>query len=290
MITIEFQKQLDSGVGVMDLDVRLEIKKHQLVTISGPSGSGKTSILRMIAGLMKPDTGNIEVDGQLWYDSSRSFSLKIQKRRVSILFQDYALFPNMTIRENLQYAMDKDQNESLIDELLELMQLRKLQHRKPLTLSGGQQQRVALGRALVQKPELLLLDEPLSALDDKTRFELQDLILEMHRKYKITTILVSHDVSEILRLSDHVFLLENGKIKSQGSPEQIYAGRQVSGKFKFAGTVLKVEPGEFMVVLHVLVGNQVIKVAMDSSSISGIAEGDKVIVASKAFNPIVKKI
>ncbi|MGB5360522.1 MAG: ATP-binding cassette domain-containing protein, partial [Eudoraea sp.] len=184
----------------------------------------------------------------------------------------------------------KGQNKKVITDLIEMMELGDLQHRKPQTLSGGQQQRVALARALVRKPNILLLDEPLAALDYKIRLKLQDYITRIHNEYGLTTLLVSHDIGEIIKLSDRVFVLEQGEIARKGIPNDIFSNKKVSGKFKFVGEVLKLEPQDVVVIVSVLIQNNVVKVIADKSEVKSLGIGDKVIVASKAFNPILYKI
>ncbi len=221
MIELSLRKRLFSSSGHMELDVNLSIKEGHLVALYGPSGAGKTTLLRMICGLMSPDTGTIKVNGVVWYDSTAGLNLKPQDRNVGIVFQDYALFPNMTVRGNLLYALRKDQSPLIVDELLELMELSSLEGKKPALLSGGQQQRVALARAIVRQPKILLLDEPMSALDTNLRVKIQDYILKAHRQYNLTTILVSHDIIEVIRLSNYTYLMENGCISNEGLPKDV---------------------------------------------------------------------
>lgn len=218
MIEITIKKKLFAGGGDMQLNVELAINPGELVTLYGPSGAGKTSILRMLCGLSAPDEGRISVQGEVWFDSAKKINIKPQQRNVGIVFQDYALFPNMTVRQNLEYALEKKQPPVIVDELLELMELANLHDKKPEVLSGGQRQRVALARAIVRKPRILLLDEPMSALDTTLRLKIQDYILKVHELYRLTTILVSHDILEVIRLSKHVFLIDHGKIVNQGTP------------------------------------------------------------------------
>jgi len=222
MISINIEKKLHGADGKMKLNLDLQIQKGQLVTLFGESGAGKTSTLRILSGLMQPEKGRIAVNGKIWFDAEKKINLKPRKRKIGYLFQDYALFPNMTVLENLEFALGKNENKTIISELIEMVELGDLQHRKPKTLSGGQQQRVALARALVQQPEILLLDEPLSALDQKIRQKLQDYIVKVHRKFNLTTILISHDEKEILKLSDWIFELKNGELQRQGFPNQIF--------------------------------------------------------------------
>lgn len=212
MIELAVRKSLLSANGPMELDIELQIQSGELVVISGPSGSGKTSLLRMIAGLMQPEQGWIRTDQEVWLDTERQIQLPPQKRHIGMVFQDYALFPHFTVQQNLQYALPRQAAPDRLQELIEVMDLYQLLDRRPVTLSGGQQQRVALARALVRGPSLLLLDEPLSALDPELRRQLQIYILELHRRLSLTTILVSHDQQEIDRMADRVLALEKGTL------------------------------------------------------------------------------
>ena len=196
----------------------------------------------------------------------------------------------MTVKENLKFAQRKDRTKDLIPELIEVMELSQLENRSPDTLSGGQKQRAALARALVQQPDILLLDEPLAALDTQMSTKLQDYILKAHKDYGLTTILVSHDLGEIMKLSDTVVVLEQGKITKTGMPQEIFMNREISGKFQFTGTVLSIEKQDVIYVVTVLIYNTIIKVVADASEIEDLHNGDSVVVASKAFNPVIYKI
>lgn len=289
MIEFDLHKVLGVDEGSIDLELRLGVEPGSFVTLYGPSGAGKTSTLRIIAGLLQPDNGILKVNGDTWYDSNSKISLSPQKRKVGFVFQDYALFPHMTVLKNLEYAANKSSG-LVVNELVELMELDNLVNRKPATLSGGQQQRVALARALAQKPEILLLDEPLAALDYRIRLKLQDYLLKIHREYKLTTFLVSHDISEINKLSDLVLVMDQGRIVKSGSPEEVFINQKISGKFRFVGEVLQIVPQEVVFIVSVLVHNQVVKVIAQASEMIGISVGDKVMLASKAFNPVIYKI
>ncbi len=290
MIVFKIQKKLQSASGEMLLDLDFEIKENEFVTLYGASGSGKTTTLRILSGLSEADKGIITVHNATWLDTDKKIQLPPQKRKIAYVFQDYALFPNMSVRENLSYALEKGQDKNIIEELLTLMELEQLQHQKPAQLSGGQKQRVALARALVQQPTILLLDEPLSAVDNEIRVKLQDYIIQAHRKYKLTTILVSHDIAEIYKMSDQVIVLENGKISKQGTPEEVFSSRLVSGKFQFVGEILKIEKENFIYIVVVLIGNNVVKIVAMEEEIRDLNIGNKVLIASKAFNPILTKI
>ena len=194
------------------LEVDLQLYPQELLALTGPSGSGKTTILRILAGLEKRAKGRLTVQGELWQDSAQGIFLAPQQRSIGGVFQDYALFPNMSVVQNLQFALPKTENQILIEELLEVMDLQELKTAYPRELSGGQQQRVALARALVRRPKLLLLDEPLSALDTQMREHLQAFIRLLHERYELTTLLISHHPEEIQRLADRVIVMEKGKI------------------------------------------------------------------------------
>lgn len=290
MIDLSIHKALLSSHGQMSFDVALRLEKGTFTAVQGKSGAGKTSLLRMIAGLMKPDSGSIQIDGETWFSSNTKADLNIQKRNVGFVFQDYALFPNMTVLENLQFAQNKKADSSIIPSLVEVMELGDLQKAKPDLLSGGQKQRVALARALVQKPKLLLLDEPLSALDIEIRQKLQAYILAVHKEYGLTTLMVTHDVAETLKMADYMLVMEEGKLIQQGKPADVLTNRSVSGKFQFTGEIMAIAPEDVVSIISVLVGKDLVKVISELNESQSFSIGDKVLVASKAFNPILKKL
>ena len=276
MIRFSLQKKLNASDGEMILDVDCEIESGKLITLYGPSGSGKTSILRMLAGLFSPDSGSIEVNGNIWLSTKKKIALKPQQRNIGFVFQDYALFPNMTVKENLQYALAKKQDNSVIAELIEMIELGDLQNRKPTQLSGGQQQRVALARALVRQPEILMLDEPLSALGFKMRSKLQDYILKVHRQYNLTTILVSHELGEIFKMSDQVFVLEKGKITQQGKALEIFTNQKKNASVPFVGEIIDIEKRASSNIVFILLGNSIIETKIKESELKEFMIGDKV--------------
>ena len=290
MIHCQLHKTLNTAQGKLPLAVDFSIAKGEFISLYGPSGAGKTTILRMIAGLLAPDDGILRINDKEWFNRTKKISLTPQQRNVGMVFQNYTLFPNMTIRENLEYALHKRQDKSIINELIQVIDLEALQDRKPDTLSGGQQQRVALARALVQQPRILLLDEPLAALDKKMRATLQDYLLKVHRKYELTVILVSHDIAEVTKLSDRVLILDQGIITKQGAPLEVFSDHQLSGKFQFMGEIIAIEHDEVVHIVSVLVANTIVKVVADSSEINQLNIGDQVIIASKAFNPVIQKV
>ena len=276
MIRFSLQKKLKASDGEMQLDINCRIESGKLITLYGPSGAGKTSVLRMLAGLFPPDTGLIEVNGNIWLDSQKKIYKKAQQRNIGFVFQDYALFPNMTVKENLQYALLKKQDNSVVAKLIDMIELGDLQNRKPTQLSGGQQQRVALARALVRQPEILMLDEPLSALGYKMRSKLQDYILKVHRQYNLTTILVSHDLGEIFKMSDQVFVLEKGKITQQGSALEIFTHQEKNASASFVGEIINIEKRKLFYIVYILLENSIVETKLKESEISHFTIGDKV--------------
>jgi len=289
VIEIKLKKELLHSSGKITLDIEMKVKEGEFLSIFGESGAGKTTLLRMIAGLTNPDKGYIKVKNHVWFDSEKNINLPPQKRKIGFVFQDFALFPNMTVEENILFAMEK-KDRGFLEFLLDFTELKNLRKRKPETLSGGQKQRVALARAIARKPDILLLDEPLSALDIKTRLKLQDEILKVHKKFNLTTFLVSHDYSEIFKLSNRVIHIKKGKIFKEGSPEEIFLDRRISGKVKVYGEVWKIEKKDIVYVVSIFSGNKVIKVITTEDEIKDISVGDKVFITVKAFNPMIFKI
>ena len=293
MIEIDIQKKLYSAQGEFILDLQLNIQQGEFISLFGESGAGKTTMLRCLAGLETPETGSIVVNGDSWFDNKKGILLHARQRRAGYMFQDYALFPNMTVRGNLEFALRPGASKLRVSELIALMGLGDLQQRKPDTLSGGQKQRVALARALASEPRLLLLDEPFSALDHATSVRLQDEVLRLQRHFGLTTVMVSHDVSEVYKLSRRVIVIEHGRIAKQGSPAEMFkAGLSSSksgssGKFSFAGEVLAIETADVVFAVTLLVGNQVVRVIATADEASKLKQGDRVMLMSKAFNPVL---
>jgi molybdate transport system ATP-binding protein len=207
--------------GTKTLEVNTEIETQELLCLFGHSGAGKTTLLRILAGLTKPDKGRIVFDDTVWFDSDKKINLPPQKRNVGFMFQDYALFPNMSVERNISFAQkEKDMHE--VEKLISLFDLQSLKKQKPDKLSGGQKQRVALARALAAKPTLLMLDEPLSALDWDMRTELQDEIIKAHLLLNTVTLLVSHDIQEVHKVASSVIMLKNGEVIKRGVPAEVF--------------------------------------------------------------------
>lgn len=286
MIEIALDKRLDGAAGSLRLELRADIESGTLAALFGPSGAGKTTVLRMLAGLTEPDGGRIAVDGEVWFDSTRRIRLPPQKRAIGFVFQDHALFPNLTVRENVGYATGDGK---WVDELLELAGLRELRHRSPATLSGGQRQRVALARAIARKPKLLLLDEPLSALDAQARLQLQDDLARLHAHGGFTMLLVSHDIGEVFRLAQRVLRLEGGRLIQNGTPAEVFLQRRLSGKLNLHAQVLAVRREEVVHIVSLLIGQDVIEVIASNDEVASFAAGDFVSVSAKAFSPFLFK-
>ncbi|MBV5320531.1 MAG: ABC transporter ATP-binding protein [Sulfuricurvum sp.] len=287
MIIVKITKRLDTAEGSINAHFNLTINDGEFLTLFGPSGAGKTTLMRLIAGLEIPDSGIIEVDGEVWFDSTKKINLPPQKRSIGFVFQDYALFPTMSVRENLLFAADDAQQRSNVDELIELVELTQLSNRRPDTLSGGQKQRVALARALVRHPKILLLDEPLSALDPTMRQKLQDELTLIHERLGITTLLVSHDIAETVKLSDRLAQVEAGHIKRTCSPMEFFSPQSLSGKLQLIGEVLKIEEDFPVFIVTLLVGSSVVRTVLSSNEVSELRVGAHAIISTKAFNPIL---
>ncbi|MCT7521715.1 ATP-binding cassette domain-containing protein [Aliarcobacter cryaerophilus] len=284
MISLNIKKELHGSNGVMNLDINLSLQNAEFVALSGVSGSGKTTLLRVLAGLEEA-FGEIIVDDEIWLNEK--IKKPIQKRDIGFVFQDYALFPNLSVIDNLLYVKkDKD----LAKQLLSLTDLYELKNRYPNSLSGGQKQRVSLCRALMKRPKILLMDEPLSALDPHMRLKLQDEILTLHKEFKTTTIMVSHDPSEMYKLASRVLVLKDGKIIDDGLPKDILLKTQGSQKFSFEGELLDIIKVDVINIAIVAIGQQIVEVVISNIEAQNLIIGEKVNVSTKAFSPTIKKI
>jgi putative spermidine/putrescine transport system ATP-binding protein len=228
------QKQFGQSVAVANFDLRVE--RGEFISFLGPSGCGKTTTLRMVAGFERPDSGQISIDGVEVTNTPPN------KRKIGMVFQSYALFPNMSVADNIGFGMKvagSPQAEigARVAEMLDLIHMAEFAKRYPAQLSGGQQQRVALARALAIKPQVLLLDEPLSALDAKIRLSLRQEIRAIQRQLNITTIYVTHDQEEALSLSDRIVVMNRGRVEQIGSPFQIYNFPSTGFVASFVGTL-----------------------------------------------------
>jgi putative spermidine/putrescine transport system ATP-binding protein len=228
--------QLNKQFGATSVvhDFGMNIRQGEFVTLLGPSGCGKSTVLRMVAGFETPTSGAIHIDG---LDMT---SVSPRKRGVGIVFQNYALFPNMTVQQNIAFGLkvrrctDREIR-TKVGAMIELVELTGKERFFPHELSGGQRQRVALARALVVEPRVLLLDEPLSALDERIRKSLREQLRDIQRRLGLTTIFVTHDQEEAMTMSDRIFVMNKGRIEQQGSPEDLYTRPATEFVARFIG-------------------------------------------------------
>jgi putative spermidine/putrescine transport system ATP-binding protein len=221
------------------LPTELSVGKGEIVSLLGPSGCGKTTLLRIIAGLETPDTGS-----DIWFDNDNVTALPVERRKVGMVFQSYALFPNMSVRKNIGYGLKmqklpKSEIDARVTEVLNMCQLQPFANRAVTALSGGQRQRVALARAIAPRPRLLLLDEPLSALDASLREALRDELAVLLREFDITAIFVTHDQDEAMAIADRVAVMSHGRVVQSGTPEDLYRNPTSSFVAGFVGNAMK---------------------------------------------------
>ncbi|MFW9794672.1 MAG: ABC transporter ATP-binding protein [Candidatus Thorarchaeota archaeon] len=250
-------REFDDGTRVGPID--LEVEDGELLVLLGPSGSGKTTTLRMVAGFIE------EVEGSLLFDGQDVINVPPRERKIGMVFQSVALFPNMSVYQNISFGPEmagwsREKTIERVEELADLLGIRRLLLRKITEISGGEAQRVALARALAKQPQLLLLDEPLSALDPELREKLQTEIRRIQRKLKITTIYVTHSQDEAFAISDRVAILDDGIVSQVGTPEELYdspanefVARFLGSGNIFSGQIIDVDKGNLKVKVN---GNQ----------------------------------
>lgn len=246
MLELKNIKKSYDGVTVLK-NIDLTISDGEIVSILGPSGCGKTTLLNLILGLTDADSGKIIFDGQ---DIT---NVPMEKRGFNIVFQDYALFPNLNVMQNITYGLKNTPNISTqeeINELIELLGLKPHLNKKIDQLSGGQKQRVALARTMVMKPKILLLDEPLSALDGVIKESIKEKIKQIARDYHLTTIIVTHDPEEALTLSDKVLIVNDGSISQYGAPEEIITTPQNAFIKEFILNQLEIKRNNIFALFH----------------------------------------
>ena len=246
------QKTYRSEKRSFSIDIEASFKLNAINVLYGNSGAGKTSLLRLLSGLDKVDSGLITVNNNEWLNTKNKTFLPVHQREIAYVFQDYGLFPNMTVLENLEFVKKKI-NKVLLNEVIDVLELTQLLNTKPNNLSGGQQQRVALARAILQEPQFLFLDEPLTAIDETLRYKLQSYILTLQQKYQFTVIMVSHNLQEVLKVASHVCAIDNGKVIKQGDPKILLSNNKEN---VLTGIVLAMYERE----VNVLIGTQQITI------------------------------
>ncbi len=258
-LAVEVEKTFPGGLRIQ-CALELAADTPSITVLFGPSGAGKTTVLRCVAGLERPDRGSIRFGDEVWFDSARGIDLPPQRRRVGLLFQDYALFPHLTVAANLAYGLgdltDAERSRR-IDETLAFLRIESLAGRRPAALSGGEKQRVALGRALAPRPRVLLLDEPLSALDAPTRETLRGELRRVLTRLAQPTLVVTHDRIEALALGDRMAVLSEGRLRQVGAIEDVFSrptdlevARAVGVETVLSARVVE-RPGEGLVTIEV---------------------------------------
>ena len=294
----EIKKSFTEGEAVLD-NISLEISKGEFITLLGSSGCGKTTTLRIIAGLEQPDAGSV------WLDGREVTGLEPNQRNVNTVFQNYALFPHMNVAENIGYGLKlkkvpKSEIRKKVSQMLELVQLEGYEKRKPSELSGGQKQRVAIARALVNNPKVLLLDEPLGALDLQLRRAMQIELKHLQKKLGITFIYITHDQEEAINMSDRIAVMKDGRIEQIGTPDEIYNHPKTSYVATFVGNanilhgVAESIQGENAIVK---IGNDRVIVKLETSQQDTgdtrakqyLAAGEKVTLAVRSENILLQE-
>ena len=294
----EIKKSFTEGEAVLD-NISLEISKGEFITLLGSSGCGKTTTLRIIAGLEQPDAGSV------WLDGREVTGLEPNQRNVNTVFQNYALFPHMNVAENIGYGLKlkkvpKSEIRKKVSQMLELVQLEGYERRKPSELSGGQKQRVAIARALVNNPKVLLLDEPLGALDLQLRRAMQIELKHLQKKLGITFIYITHDQEEAINMSDRIAVMKDGRIEQIGTPDEIYNHPKTSYVATFVGNanilhgVAESIQGENAIVK---IGNDRVIVKLETSQQDTgdtrakqyLAAGEKVTLAVRSENILLQE-
>ncbi|SDZ94046.1 molybdenum ABC transporter, ATP-binding protein [Desulfuromusa kysingii] len=230
-LNVNVQKRL----GTTLIKVAFEVPEEGITVLYGHSGAGKTSVINMLSGLITPDSGTISLNGKVLFDSATKINIPTHKRRAGYIFQDKRLFPFMSVRKNLLFGCRNKKNDKMVlTNIAELLGIADLLDRKPDSLSGGEGQRVAIGRALLSQPEYLLMDEPLSSLDQQRKNELIPYIKQIPDKFNVPVILVTHSYEEAAYLADHIVLLDGGEVTCNGTSEQILPQISCQSPLSFA--------------------------------------------------------
>jgi molybdate transport system ATP-binding protein len=275
-----------------ELDVAFDIPRGKITALFGPSGAGKSSILRLISGLEMAEDGSVSNGNEIWFDKAKGINLHPQQRSVGFVFQDYALFPHMTVEKNVAYGIKEKWRRKEIKDLIALAGLSGYERSYPAQLSGGQKQRVSLIRAIARKPDILLLDEPFSALDWQTRVQLQEDVKNIIKQFNITTLYVTHEVTEVYKLANNVIVLESGKEVKRGTPEEVFLGKRLSTRVQVTGKVVGIEHDSIMASVTILHADQFFKTLIDTEELKSLnlRIGDDVIIGVKSSDVILFKI
>ncbi len=287
MLVVDLQKKWHA----FQLDAAFKIPTGKVTVLFGPSGAGKSSILRFVSGLSTADNGSIQNGNDIWFDKQNNINLPPQYRSVGFVFQDYALFPHLTVEKNVLYGAKKRHQGDKVKDLLALVGLSGYERYYPSQLSGGQKQRVALIRALAREPDILLMDEPLSAVDWQTRRQLQDDLKRILRQLKVTTLYVTHDIPETYKMADNVVVIHSGRVIKQGTPEEVFLGKRLSTRIQLAGKVIDIEYDTIMAIVTILHAGQYFKTLIDREETEemNLKEGDDVIIGAKSSDVILFK-
>lgn len=287
-LVLRVRKKLHAASGPLEVAVDLRVEAGEHVALFGTSGSGKTSLLRMLAGLMRPDEGVISVGSEVWFDSAKGIDLPPHRRRPGLVFQDHALFPHRTARQNILDGLPPGAHRpERAAALLERFELGGIADLLPRMLSGGQKQRVALARTLASEPNLLLLDEPLSALDAGLRARMLEEIAIHVASFRGPMVLVSHDMTEVWRLAHCVHLLEAGAIKVSGRPSDVFGKGRTSPRLRIPATVLALEESEGLVVVTAAAAGEIVRAVVSRDEGAQLAPGASILLAAKAYETLV---
>ncbi len=288
MLSIDLKKTWND----FELDVSFDIPRGKITALFGPSGAGKSSVLRLISGLEIAEQGFISNGNETWFDREKGIHLNPQQRSVGFVFQDYALFPHMTVQKNVAYGIKEKWRRKEIKDLIAIAGLSGYERYYPAQLSGGQKQRVSLIRAIARKPDILLLDEPFSALDWQTRIQLQEDVKDIIKQFNVTTLYVTHEVTEVYKLANNVIVLESGKEVKRGTPEDVFLGKRLSTRVQVTGKVVGIEHDSIMASVTILHADQFFKTLIDTEELKSLSlrVGDDVIVGVKSSDVILFKI
>ena len=238
------------------------------------------------------DEGTISHGEEVWFSKVQGINLPPQQRSIGFVFQDFALFPHLTVGKNVAYGIKEKRRLKEVRDLLSFVGLSGYERHYPAQLSGGQKQRVALIRALARQPDLLLLDEPLSALDWETRRQLQEDLKRIIKQFHVTTLYVTHDVTEVYKLADHVVVLESGRVVKQGTPEEVFMGKRLSTRIQVVGKVVGIESDPIMAVVTIMHEDQYFKTLIDMEEVHrlNLMVGDNVVIGAKSSDVILFKV